>query len=194
MYVICITGASGAIYGLRLIEELKKRVEDPVVLVMSRWGLWVTINEVDYHYRRTIMKLVDQYYIDTELDAEIASGSTKFRAVVVAPCSMKTLSDIAHARASNLITRVVDVALKEGRKVVIVPRESPLDYMHLRNMLLAKRRGVIIVQPSPAFYNRPQKIDDTINHIIGKILDQLDIKHDLYRPWRQMMKGHGTER
>jgi len=144
MYVICITGASGAVYGLRLIEELKKRTNEQVALIMSRWGLTVAINEVDIHYRRRIMKLVDNYYTEDELDAEIASGSTKIRAVVVAPCSMKTLSDIAHARASNLITRVVDVALKEGRKVIIVPRETPLDYTHIRNLLLAKKRGIII--------------------------------------------------
>ncbi len=184
MYVICITGASGAIYGLRLIEELKKRTNEQIVLIMSRWGLTVTINEVDTHYRRKIMKLVDNYYTEDELDADIASGGTKIRAVIVAPCSMKTLSDIAHARASNLITRVVDVALKEGRKVIIVPRETPLDYTHIRNLLLAKKRGATIIEASPAFYTIPKTIDDLVNHIIGKILDQLGIEHDLYRPWR----------
>lgn len=193
MYVICITGASGAIYGLRLIEELKKRTNEQVALIMSRWGLTVTINEVDIHYRRRIMKLVDNYYTEDELDADIASGSTKIKAVIVAPCSMKTLSDIAHARASNLITRVVDVALKEGRKVIIVPRETPLDYTHIRNLLLAKKRGIIIIDAAPAYYTNPKTVNDLVNHIIGKILDQLEIKHDLYRPWR-MMKGHGADK
>ncbi|NPA22955.1 MAG: UbiX family flavin prenyltransferase [Crenarchaeota archaeon] len=193
MYIVCITGASGAIYGIRLIEELKKRTGSPITLIMSRWGLQVIINEVDPQYRRKIMKLIDQYYIDTELDAEIASGGSKFRAVIIAPCSMKTLSDIAHGRASNLITRVTDVALKENRKVIIVPRETPIDYIHIRNMLLAKKRGITIIQPSPAFYNKPQTIEDIVNHIIGKILDHLEIEHNLYRPWR-MMRGHGTDK
>ena len=193
MYIVCITGASGAIYGIRLIEELKKRTGSPITLIMSRWGLQVTINEVDPQYRRKIMKLIDQYYIDTELDAEIASGGSKFRAVIIAPCSMKTLSDIAHGRASNLITRVVDVALKEGRKVIIVPRETPLDYTHIRNLLLAKKRGIIIIDAAPAYYTNPKTVNDLVNHIIGKILDQLEIKHDLYRPWR-MMKGHGADK
>jgi len=184
MFIISITGASGSIIGLRIVEELKRLTNDEIALIVTRWGWRVLRYEVDDKYRCTAFKYVDRYYSDDELDADIASGSTYFKAVIVAPCTMKTLSDIAHARASTLTTRVVDVALKEGRKVIVVPRETPLDSQHILNMLKARRRGVHIVIPTLTYYTKPRDVEDLTNYVVGKVLDMLGIKHNLYRRWR----------
>ncbi len=184
-FVICITGASGVVYAVGLVEELKRRLDCEIILIISKWGWKVIMYELDIADRVRLFKYVDKYYTDDELDSEIASGSSKFDAVIVVPCSMKTLSDIVNSRPDTLITRVVDVALKENRKVVIVPRETPTNQIHLKNMYKARKIGINIVIPSPAYYINPKSVNDIVNYIVGKILDILGIEHNLYKRWRQ---------
>jgi len=194
VYVVCITGASGVSLGYRLIIELGKRTGREIILVVSKWGWRVTRYEVSRKVLDEAFKYIAEYYPEDELDAPIASGTAKFSAVIVVPCTLKTLSDIAYSRPSNLITRVVEVALKEGRKVVIVPRETPVHRTHAKLLYMAAQRGVTVVLPVPALYLGEDIEYCLYRYIIGKILDALGVKHDLYEEWRRVMKGLHTER
>ncbi len=194
MYIVCITGASGVLLGYYLVIELGQRTGEDIVLVVSKWGWRVTKHEVPKSVLDKAFKYVYAYYSEDELDAPIASGTCKFKAVVVVPCTLKTLSDIAYARPGSLIVRVIEVALKEQRKVIIVPREAPLHKDHIRLLNRAAQRGIIVVPPVPAFYLGTSLEECLYKYIIGKILDLLGIKHDLYREWRSMMSGHHTEK
>jgi 4-hydroxy-3-polyprenylbenzoate decarboxylase len=180
-FVVAISGASGAIYGLRLIEVLKDR-DVEVHLIVSPWG-WATIEEETSYTADAVKGLADYYYEDDDLSACLASGSFKTEAMIVSPCSMKTLASVACGFADNLISRAADVALKESRKLIMVVRESPLNAIHLQNMLTLSRLGVILLPPVPAFYIKPTSIGQLVDHTVGKILDQVDISHDLYKRW-----------
>ncbi len=173
--LVAITGASGAIYGRRLLEVLKeKKVDSDCIL--SSTAKKIIAHELDgFDF---------EYYEDHEIMASFASGSYKVDAMIVIPCSMKTLSAIANGIASNLITRSADVMMKEGRKLVLVPRETPLNPVHLENMLKLSRLGVTILPPAPAFYHKPKTIDDLVDFVVGKALDVLDIDNDLFTRWR----------
>ncbi|MCS3900579.1 UbiX family flavin prenyltransferase [Methanococcus voltae] len=180
--VVCITGASGAIYAKRLLEELKK--DDSIItsLVVSKMGI-STIKyelniEIDEFY-----KLADNYYLEDDFYAPIASGSHKFDSAIVIPCSMKSVSAVANGYADNLIARVCDVCLKEHRKLVLITRETPLNAIHLENMTKLSKLGVIIMPPVPAFYSFPKTVDDIINFTVGRILDTLDVKNNLVKRW-----------
>ena len=181
MIVVGITGASGVIYGIRLLEALNElNIESP--LVISDAAKVVIESETDYKVE-DVINLADTYYDFNDLTASINSGSFKADALAIVPCSMKTLSSIANGYGANTITRVADVSLKERRSVVIVPRETPLRSIHIQNMLTLSQEGAIILPAMPGFYSTHDTVDDQINFIVGKILDSLKIENDIYKRW-----------
>jgi flavin prenyltransferase len=179
--VVGITGSSGILYGIRMLEVLRKYKID-VHLIMSEWSIKCLKLETDYDlkYVRTLAKNFSE---DSNMAASISSGTYKTDGMIVIPCSMKTLSSIANGYEETLVARAAGVTMKESRKLVIVPRETPLTSIHLENMLKLARVGVVILPAMPGFYNRPKKIDDLVNHVVGKCLDQFDVDHDLFKRW-----------
>ena len=179
--IVAITGASGVIYGIRLLETLRdKNIE--TALIISEIAEEIIRWEVNQK-REEIDKLASKTYKTDDFFTELASGTFLVDAMVIIPCSMKTLSAIASGFSSNLITRAADCVLKEGRKLILVPRETPLHAIHLENMLRAKQSGAIILPAMPAFYHKPKSIDKLIDFVIGKILDQIGIEHNLFTRW-----------
>ncbi len=180
--IVAVSGASGAIYGIRLLETLsKEKVETH--LILSKWAHATIKTETDYTVEE-IKKKANYSYDGEDLASSISSGSFLFQGMVIIPCSMKTLAAVARGYSDNLITRAADISIKEGRKLILVPRETPLNAIHLENMLKLSRLGVVILPPMPAFYIKPSDIDDLINHTIGKILDHLNIDNNLYQRWK----------
>jgi 4-hydroxy-3-polyprenylbenzoate decarboxylase len=194
-YIIAISGASGAPYALRLLQVLIKGNHtvslsisgEGLSIVKDETGLMLAGSETDIQF--AIEKHLDakdgqlSYFGENNMYAAIASGSNKVDAMVVIPCSMKTLSAIAHGYASTLIERAADVTLKEQRKLIIVPRETPLSAIHLRNMLTLAELGCSIIPAMPAFYHGPQKITDLVDFIVGRVLDSMGIENDLSPRW-----------
>lgn len=180
--VVGITGASGAIYGLRLLEVLQKAGCE-VHAVVSKSGWKVLAYECSINYNR-VSHMVNYLYDIDNISARIASGSFKTDAMVIVPCSMRTLGAVANGIADNLLIRAADVALKEGHRLILVPRETPLSAIHLTNMLKLAQIGVNIMPASPGFYHRPQKTSDLVDIMVGKICDMLGIEHDLYERWQ----------
>jgi 4-hydroxy-3-polyprenylbenzoate decarboxylase len=186
--VVAITGASGVVYGIQMVTELLAR-DFEVYLIPSNAACLVLEQELGWDFNQGIEATFRQrfpgnnliIYDYANIAAPIASGSFLNEAMVIIPCSMSTLSAIAHGSASNLITRAADVMLKEKRPLVIVPRETPLNTIHLRNMLLLSKIGVNIVPAMPAFYNKPASLDDMIKFMVGKVLDILHIPNDLFQ-------------
>jgi polyprenyl P-hydroxybenzoate/phenylacrylic acid decarboxylase-like protein len=186
--VVAITGASGAIYGVRLLEELRASGAAETHLVMSASGVMTAQQELDMR-RTDIEALADVVHNVKDIGATIASGSFKASGMVVAPCSMKTLASIAHGLADNLVARAADVMLKERRRLVLVARETPLNLAHLRNMASVTEMGGIIFPPVPAFYTRPASLDELVNHTVGRLLDLFDLPHaGLVKRWEGMSK------
>ena len=181
--IVAITGSSGAIYGVRLLEALRAARKAEVHLVISKAGRLTLALETGRKVR-DVEKLAQHVHRDEDLAASIASGSFKTAGMIVAPCSMKTLSGIVHSYADNLVVRAADVVLKERRKLVLMPRETPLHVGHCRLMLQAAEMGAIIAPPIPAFYGRPKTIDDLVNHSVGRVLDLFDIESRLVRRWK----------
>ncbi|RJS88648.1 aromatic acid decarboxylase [Candidatus Bathyarchaeota archaeon] len=179
--VVAITGASGVVYGRRLLEVLREKGVE-VHLIISRAGRLVVREELGLE-PESLERLASRAYDPEDLMAPLTSGSFKVDAVVVVPASMKTVAAIASGYSDNLITRAADVALKEGRTLILVPRETPLSALHLENLLRLSRMGVVILPAMPAFYHKPEKIGDLVDFIVGKILDQLGVDHDLYKRW-----------
>lgn len=181
--VIAITGASGVIYGIKLVYLLKDTdIETHVVI--SDAAKKVIKSETDY-FPRDVKNYADFYYNEDDLTAIINSGSFNFDATIIVPCSMKTLSAISNGYADNTITRVADVTLKERRTLIVVPRETPLRTVHLENMTKISREGGIILPAMPGFYHRPDTVNDQIDFILGKILDVLGIDNNLFTKWKQ---------
>jgi 4-hydroxy-3-polyprenylbenzoate decarboxylase len=179
LILVGITGASGVPIAHRLLEKLKEE-RKKTELIISKAGETVLNVESDYS-RETLVELADKSFDIHDLTAEPASGSHKFDAMVIVPCSMKTLAAITHGYADNLITRAADVCLKEKRKLILVVRESPLNVIHLENMLKLAKLGVIIAPPIPSFYIKPDNIENIIDHLVGRILDLLDIETNFHR-------------
>jgi len=179
--IVGITGASGSIYGITLLQELK-RLNIETHLVLSRWAEKNIYLETDYTPEQ-VRNLATYNYGDEEMSAAIASGSFLCQGMVVAPCSMKSLASIATGLTGNLIARGADVCIKEGRKLILVPRETPLNPIHLENMLKLSRLGVIIMPPVPAFYHKPETIDDIVKQTVGRVMDMLKIENDIVKRW-----------
>jgi len=179
--IVGITGATGTIFGVRLLQMLHgSGVETH--MVMSKWGARTLIHETR-HTVEEVEALATHNYSLGDQGAAISSGSFVTLGMVIVPCSMRSLAAIANGLADNLIHRAADVILKERRKLVLVVRESPLHDIHLENMLKLSRMGVVILPPVPAFYNHPQNLDDMINHVTMRILDQFDIHLDVMNRW-----------
>lgn len=181
MIIVAITGASGVILGVKLLKSLKN-ANIKTGLLISDTAKTIIDYELDISYE-DIIKIADEYYQTNDLTASVNSGSFKFDSLVIIPCSMKTLSAIANGYAANSITRVADVALKERRKVIIVPRETPLRTVHIENMLSISKEGGIILPPIPGYYSEIENLDEMENFIIGKVLDSLGINNNLYKRW-----------
>jgi flavin prenyltransferase len=181
MIIVAITGASGVIYGLKVLEALHDMGKE-TGLVMTDPAKIILDYELGLEEKH-LKSLANHYYRADDLTASINSGSCLFESMVIVPCTMKTLSAIAHGYASNAVTRAADVALKERRKLVLVPRETPLRSVHLENMLKVSNEGGIILPAMPGFYHRPRNIDDISNFIAGKVLDVLNIDHNLFQRW-----------
>ena len=179
--IVGITGATGTIFGVRLLQMLHgSGVETH--LVVSKWAARTLAHETP-HSLQYVQSLATQSYGIGAQGAAISSGSFVTMGMVIAPCSMRTLAAIAHGLGDNLIHRAADVILKERRKLVLVVRESPFSEIHLENMLKLARMGVVILPPVPAFYNNPQNLDDMINHITMRVIDQFDIHLDVMNRW-----------
>jgi 4-hydroxy-3-polyprenylbenzoate decarboxylase len=184
--IVGITGATGTIFGVRLLQMLHgSGIETH--LVMSKWGARTLLHETEYNVEQ-VQRLATQSYPVGDQGAPISSGSFLTLGMVIAPCSMGTLGSIANGLADNLIHRAADVILKERRKLVLVVRESPMHEIHLENMLKLSRMGVVILPPVPAFYNHPQSLDDMVNHVTMRILDQFDIHLDVMNRWDGVMQ------
>ena len=181
--IIAITGASGSIYGIRLLEFLKSRQDIETHLIISKTAESVILYETDHKNIEHVKKLADYCHRDDDLAAPVSSGSFLTGGMIVVPCSAKTLSAVAHSYGENLIARASDVCLKERRKLVLVLRETPLTLSHIENMKNVTSMGGIILPPVPGFYSKPQTIDDLINHTVGKALDLFAIEHNLFKRW-----------
>ncbi|AJP06002.1 phenolic acid decarboxylase subunit B [Streptomyces cyaneogriseus subsp. noncyanogenus] len=180
--IVGMTGATGAIFAVRLLERLAGLPEVETHLVMSRWARATAELETGRTLRE-ISALADVVHPAGDQGATISSGSFRTDAMVVVPCSMKTLAGIRAGYAEDLVGRAADVTLKERRPLVLVPRETPLSEIHLENMLALARMGVRIVPPMPAFYNHPRSVDDIVDHITARILDQLDLPAPAAERW-----------
>ena len=190
--IVAITGATGSIFGVRLLQVLQDS-DVETHLVISKWGSRTLIHETPYTLEQ-VQQMATCTYPANDQGAAISSGSFVTAGMVVAPCSMRTLSAIAHGLGDNLIHRAADVILKERRKLVLVVREAPLNDIHLENMLKLSRMGALIIPPVPAFYNHPPTIDDIVNHIVMRILDQFAIHLDVASRWDGIMSTSGPPR
>ena len=180
--VIGFSGASGIIYGIRLLEVLHS-INIQTFLIVSEWAKKNIEIETDktLEYVKSLSSI---NYDNSKLDASVSSGSFLHDGVVIVPCSMKSLSSIANGYDDTLISRAASVTLKESRKLILVPRETPLSRIHLENMIKLQDAGAIILPAMPGFYHKPSTINEIVDHLVGKILDQLKIKHDLFRRWK----------
>lgn len=179
--VIAISGASGAIYGIRLLEVLKEQNIETHLVISE--GAALTIKLETKYSIDEVKFLANYYYDDEDLGSTISSGSFKTSGMIIAPCSMKTLASIAHSMEDSLISRAAGVVLKDRRKLILMTRETPLHIGHLENMLKVANYGGIIAPPVPAFYNNPKAIDDIVNHSITRVLDFFDIETNLIKRW-----------
>ena len=183
--IVAMTGATGSIYGLRILEALRGAGSWETHLVVSDAGMLNAWQEYRLA-RKDIQKLADVVHNVRDVGASIASGSFITEGMVIAPCSMKTLAAVAHGFSDNLISRAADVVLKERRRLVLITREAPLNLAHIRNMAAVTEMGGVIFPPVPAFYSRAKTIDDLVNHTVGRVLDLFGVEHQDISRWRGM--------
>jgi 4-hydroxy-3-polyprenylbenzoate decarboxylase len=183
LFVVAVTGASGSIYARRLLEELKRNGHETLLLISDEAK---NVMKQENEDLRRFEELATRTFSEHELDSPASSGSVKTAGMIVVPCSMKTVSSIAYGLAGNAITRAADVTLKEHRALILVPRETPLSTIQLRNLLRVAQAGAIVLPAMPAFYTRPKSIDDMVNFIVGRVLDLLNVPHDLFRRWGEI--------
>ena len=181
--IVGITGATGAAYGVRLLQQLRRLGGVHTHLVVSSAG-WLSLRAETGLERRELEALADEAHPIGDVAASIASGSFATLGMVVAPCSMKTLAAVAHGLSDNLLSRAADVCLKERRRLVLLARETPLNLAHLRNMTLVTEMGGVVMPPLPALYLQPRSIDEMIDHTVGRVLEQFGIEHDLATAWQ----------
>jgi flavin prenyltransferase len=187
--IVGITGATGAIFGVRLLEALRS-AQVETHLVISKWGARTLAHETSYTLEQ-VQALASAHYSALDQGAPISSGSFITGGMVVAPCSMRTVAAIANGAGDHLVHRAADVILKERRKLVLAVREAPLNEIHLENMLKLARMGVTILPPVPAFYNHPRSLEQMVDHIVMRILDQFDIHLDLTERWDGHLRSGG---
>ncbi len=184
--IVGMTGATGAIFGIRVLEALKEaKVERH--LVASKWARQTIEHETERSYE-DVCALADTVYSPGDMGAAISSGSYQTEGMIIAPCSMRSLAAIAHGQGDTLVHRAADVVLKERRKLVLVVRETPLNDIHLENMLKLSRMGVTILPPMLAFYFHPKSLDDVIDHVVARILDQFSVPVDFAKRWDGKMQ------
>jgi len=188
--VVGITGATGSLFGIRLLEALRGS-EVETHLVISKWGARTLMHETSYTLDQ-VQKLATCCYSANDQGAALSSGSFLTNGMVIAPCSMRTLGAIAQGQDDHLVHRAADVILKERRKLVLLVREAPLNEIHLENMLKLSCMGVVIFPPVPAFYSHPQSLDEMVDHIVMRVLDQFDIHVDLTQRWDGEMTSGGV--
>lgn len=181
--IVAISGASGAVYGVRLLQALRSAPGVQTHLVVSEAG-WRNVAQEHDWTRESVEALAHQVHDVRNVGASIASGSFQCSGMVIAPCSMRTLAAVAHGLSDNLLTRAADVVLKERRRLVLMVRESPLHLVHLRNMVSVTEMGAIVCPPLPAFYLRPQTVADVVDFSVARVLDLLEVPHTLAARWQ----------
>ncbi|NUU03130.1 UbiX family flavin prenyltransferase [Herbaspirillum robiniae] len=186
--IIAITGATGAVYGVRLLEHLRGHAQVETHLLISDAGVLNLHQELDLN-RKEVEALAGVVHNVRDVGASIASGSFASAGMIVAPCSMKTLASVAHGLSDNLITRAADVVLKERRRLVLMVRETPFNLAHLRNMTAVTEMGGVIFPPLPGFYHRPASMEQMVDQTLGRVLDLFGITHQLTPEWQGMKAG-----
>ena len=180
--IVAITGATGVVYGVRLLERLRE-AGVPTHLVMSKWAIQTMLLETDYTVEG-VKRLASEVHSPDDFGASISSGSFLTRGMVVAPCSMRTLAAISTGSGNNLVHRAADVVLKERRTLVLLPREAPLSQIHLEHMLRLAKMGAVIFPPVPAFYQRPVTVDDLVDQTVMRVLDQFGLEVNVAERWQ----------
>lgn len=190
--VVAMTGATGAIYGIRLLEALGAAGVE-THLVISEWAEKTIVAETSWKPAE-VRRLADHVYAEGELDAALATEELATRGMLVAPCSMKSLAAVANGIIENLIHRAAEVTMKEGRRLLLLVREAPLSVIHLENMLRVAKAGAIVMPPVPAFYAKPKTLDDMVDHTVGRMLDHFEVPHELVRRWGERRRTTWTPR
>ncbi len=186
--IVSITGATGVIYGVRLLQALRELPNVESHLLISEAGVLNLHQELDLN-RKDVEALAHVVHNIRDIGASIASGSFQSDGMIIAPCSMRTLAAVAHGLSDNLITRAADVALKERRRLVLMVRETPFNLAHLRNMTAVTEMGGIIFPPLPGFYHKPQSIQEMVDHTVGRVLDLFSLPHHLTPRWNGLKEG-----
>ena len=186
--IVAITGATGVIYGVRLLQGLRELPEVESHLLISEAGVLNLHQELALN-RKDVEALADVVHNVRDIGASIASGSFQSDGMIVAPCSMRTLAAVAHGLSDNLITRAADVVLKERRRLVLMVRETPFNLAHLRNMTAVTEMGGIIFPPLPGFYHKPQSIQEMVDHTVGRVLDLFSLPHQLTPRWNGLKES-----